>query len=138
MAKRVRGGSSRPGQRAPLQRSSTAKSSAPRPTSTAAAPTTPRPATLTPEEEARAAELEAAIVAEERAAEDSVKRGRERGRRASEPADPVLRGTIATRASAEYAYVARDLRRVTIIGGGLIALLFILWAIVEATGIGPF
>ena len=137
MAKRVRGSSSRPGQRAPLQRSSTARSSAPTPAASPSSQPAPRPASLTPEEEARAAELEAAIVAEERAAEETVRR-RDRSRRSAEPADPVVRGTIATRASAEYAYVARDLRRVAIIGGGLVALLFILWAIIEATGIGPF
>src|SRR6478752_3302869 len=73
MAKRVRGSSTRPGQRAPLQR---------RPTSSAAtvAPA-PRPASLTDEEERRAAELEAQIVAEERSAEDTRKRGTDRTRR---------------------------------------------------------
>lgn len=138
MAKRVRGSSSRPGQRAPLQRSSTAKSSSSRPASTPASQPASRPTTLTPEEEARAAELEAAILAEERAAEESARRSRDRSRRGTEAAEPVVRGTIATRAAAEYAYVARDLRRVAIIGGSLTALLFALWVLVEATGIGPF
>jgi hypothetical protein len=138
MAKRVRGGTTRPGQRAPLQRSGTrpAASSSSASPSTAAAPS--RPPTLTDEEAARAAELEAQILAEEKAAEDAAKRGRDRGRRSSTPAEPVVRGTIATRASLEYAYVARDLRRVTIIGGGLVAFLIGLWAVVEITGIGPF
>jgi hypothetical protein len=135
MAKRVRGSSTRPGQRPPLQRSSTARSSSSRPASTPASQPASRPPTLTPEEEARAAELEAAILAEERAAEESARRGRRRG---TEAPEPVVRGSIATRAAAEYAYVARDLRRVTIIGGGLTLLLFALWAVIETTGIGPF
>ena len=71
MAKRVRGSSTRPGQRPPLQRSAVrpATSTTPSTTSETVTPAAaPRPATLTPQEEARAAELEAQIVAEERAA----------------------------------------------------------------------
>lgn len=141
MAKRVRGSSTRPGQRPPLQRSTSARpgsttGSSAAPTTAAPAPTS-RPATLTPEEEARAAELEAQILAEEQAAEAASKRNRDRSRRDA-PAEPVLRGTIATRAAAEYGYVARDLRRVAIIGGGLVAFLLGLWVVVEATGVGPF
>lgn len=146
MAKRARGSSTRPGQRPPLQRSSTtrpatssstaaatpATGSTPSPGPAAAA--TSRPATLTAEEEARAAELEAQILAEERAAEDAVKGRRDRQRRGATPAEPAVRGTIAVRAAAEYDYVARDLRRVTIIGGGLTALLLGLWVVVQITG----
>ena len=73
MAKRSRGSTSRPGQRPPLQRQ------AARPASqagrAAAAPVAaPRPDTLTDAEEARAAELEASIVAEEKAAEAARKK----------------------------------------------------------------
>jgi hypothetical protein len=133
MAKRARGSTTRPGQRAPLQRTST-----PRP---APAPTTapaPRPATLTAEEEARAAALEAQILADERAAEEASRRSRERSRR-SAVSDPSTRGgTIAMRAADEYGYVVRDLRRVALIGGSLVAILIALWVITELTGIGPF
>ena len=125
MAKRARGSTTRPGQRARIQRAAT------RPVETTPAPTT-RPTTLTAEEEARAAELEARIVAEEKAAEAATKRSR----RAS--SEPVVRsGSIASRASVEYAYVMRDVRRIATIGGGLIALLIGLWVVLTATGAGP-
>lgn len=147
MAKRVRGSSTRPGQRAPLQRSG-ARPAPSRPASTAegtsataagagatASPT--RPASLTPEEEARAAEIEAQILAEEKAATEAARRTRERARRAS--VEPTVRsGTISMRAADEYAYVVRDVRRIVVIGGSLVALLLGLWVVVEATGIGPF
>ena len=128
MAKRARGSTTRPGQRARIQRAAT------RPVETTSTPPV-RPTTLTPEEEARAAELEAQIVAEEKAAETAASK-RDRARRGS--AEPVVRsGSIASRASVEYAYVMRDVRRIAIIGGGLIAVLIGLWAVLTATGAGP-
>src|SRR6476660_9973739 len=78
MAKRVRGSSTRPGQRAPLQRRPT---SAAAPVSASTVAPAPRPASLTDEEARRAAELEAQIGAEERSAEDTRKRGTDRTRR---------------------------------------------------------
>lgn len=138
MAKRVRGSSTRPGQRPRLQRSSTT-----RPTNGAAGATgaagaaTVRPAGLTSEEEARAAELEASILAEEKAAEATAKRDRERSRRPATESN-VRTGTLAQEAAGEYAYVARDIRRLTLIGGSLVGLLIGLWVVVEVTGIGPF
>ena len=129
MAKRARGSTTRPGQRARMQRTTS-----PKPTE----PTAPqaRPTGLTADEEARAAALEAQIVAEERAAETQAKRDRDRARRDPEPV--VRGGSIAVRAAQEYAYVMRDVRRIVIIGGGLIVLLIALWAIIETAGIGPF
>ena len=140
MAKRVRGSSTRPGQRAPLQRSG-ARPAPSRPASTAEGTSAPAPATrtasLTPEEEARAAEIEAQILAEEKAATEAARRTRERARRAS--VEPTVRsGTISMRAADEYAYVVRDVRRIVVIGGSLVAVLLGLWVVVEATGIGPF
>jgi len=129
MAKRARGSTTRPGQRPRLQRTT-----APKPVESTAPP--PRPAGLTDDEEARAAALEAQIVAEERAAETKSKNDRDRAKRQPEPV--VRAGTIAVRASQEYAYVQRDVRRIVTIGGGLIALLIGFWVVVEATGIGPF
>jgi hypothetical protein len=126
MAKRARGSPTRPGQRARLQRAATT-----RPVETTSTPTV-RPATLTDEEEARAAQLEAQIVAEEKAAETASKRAR---RAAPEPV--VRSGTIASRAQAEYAYVMRDVRKIVTIGGGLIVLLIGLWVVLTATGAGP-
>ena len=39
------------------------------------------------------------------------------------------------RASEEYAYVVRDVRRIALIGGSLVVLLLGLWVVSEATGI---
>ena len=127
MAKRSRGSTSRPGQRPPLQRQ------APRPaTPPPAATVAARPAGLTDAEEARAAELEAAIVAEERQAEAASKRAR------APRLEPVERASsLEVSAAEEYAYVARDIRRIAIVGGGLIAFLLLIWVIDQVTGIGP-
>lgn len=132
MAKRVRGSSSRPGQRSRLQRRAPAVRPATQSTST---PSTGS-VSLTAAEEARAAELEAQIVAAERAAETNATRARERSRRPTEGEVRVRSGSIAERASHEYAYVLRDVRRIALIGGSLIGLLLALWIIVEASGIG--
>jgi len=110
MAKRSRIGA-RPGQRRPLQRTATR--------------TTARPAnSVTDEELARAAELEAQILAEEQAAEEA-RKGRQR-RAKTEPAETTIYSSapLAERASQEYAYVQRDLRRIAIVGGGLLLVLF--------------
>jgi len=130
MAKRARGTTTRPGQRAPLQRTGTVRP---------AATTSPvaRPATLTDEETARAAELEAQILVQERAAEAVTRSNRERARRPT-PEPAARAGSLAVRASEEYAYVARDIRRIAIVGGSLIAILIGLWVVIQATGVGPF
>jgi hypothetical protein len=97
----------------------------------------PSPSTsLTAAEEARAAELEAEILASERAAETNITRARERARRPAETEVRVRAGSIAERASHEYAYVARDVRKIAVIGGSLIALLLALWVVVQATSAG--
>ena len=124
MAKRIRG-SSRPGQRRPQSR-------------LAAPPPRPvRPSNqLTVDEEARAAELEAQIVAEERAAEEQIRRGRERARGRDEGLTPV-RGRdlapLAVRASEEYAYVRRDVLRIIRVGGGLLLVLAVLYVLIDVT-----
>jgi hypothetical protein len=122
MAKRTRG-SHRSGRRARGREVS-------RPLSAAA---TPRPpSALTREEEARAAEIEAQIVAEERAAEQATRRSRDRGR---EPEHIVSRARssapLSVRAADEYAYVRRDVRRIARIGGGLIAILALLHVLIN-------
>ena len=123
MAKRSRIGG-RPGQRKPLQR-------------TATRPTSPRPAgSVTPEEEARAAELEAQILAEEKAAEEA-RKGRDR--RASAPADPggaiYSSVPLAERAAQEYGYVQRDLRRIVVVGGGLLIALAVIYVLLNVLNI---
>jgi len=42
---------------------------------------------------------------------------------------------LAVAAANEYGYVARDVRRVAIVGGSLVALLIALWVVVQVTGI---
>jgi hypothetical protein len=132
MAKRTRG-SARPGQR----RSASRSASRARPNtldSTARPNELGRPATgLSPAEEARAAEIEAQILAEERAAQAGQRRAAERSREATlEPRgrtrDAVM---IGARAAEEYAYVVRDVRRIVTIGGGLLIVLFALWLLIE-------
>lgn len=133
MAKRARGTTTRPGQRRPIQRPAARPGSAPaRPSSAAPTATPVAPAaSLTPEEEARAAQLEAAILAEERQAEQ----GR-RARATRSTAEPVVRAsTLAVSAANEYAYVARDVRRLARVGGSLVAVLLALWVVVQVTGI---
>ena len=128
MAKRQR---TRPGQRPPASRP-------PRP---AARPAESRPAvSLTAAEEARAAELEARIVAEERAAE--VARGRGRDRRRDEaaatgytPGRAREGSLVAARTEQEYAYVVRDVRRILRVGGSLVGILFILFLIIDVAGL---
>jgi hypothetical protein len=135
MAKRVRGSSTRPGQRAPIQRRPTT-TTAPAPAPAAAA--APRPATLTAEEERRAAELEAQIVAEERSAEDARKRGTDRARRpVTDESGTRPSSSLAVRAAEEYAYVGRDVKRITLIGGSLILIMIALWIVAHAMGAGP-
>jgi hypothetical protein len=105
----------------------------PRPASTVGSttPAAARPASLTPEEEARAAELEAAIVAEERQAEDA---RRQRAQRITAETPIRSSSPLAVAAATEYAYVARDVRKVALVGGTLVALLLILWVVTQVTG----
>jgi hypothetical protein len=97
------------------------------------------PDTLTAAEEARAAELEAQIVAEERAAEAEaeVSRRRVRSARSDEPAVAVRPSSnLAAQAAEEYGYVARDVRRIAIVGGSLVGVLIAIWIIGHLTGAG--
>jgi hypothetical protein len=118
MAKRSRL-AARPGQRRPLERP-TPRRDAPRPS-------------LTKDELDRAAELEAAIVAQERAAEDS-RRSREKVLKAPDEAVGGVRYSstpLAVRAAEEYGYVRRDVRRIVIVGGFLIGILAVLEVLVN-------
>jgi hypothetical protein len=90
---------------------------------------------LSAEEEARAADLESRIVAEERAADADRARLRERSRaRDAEPDRPGRargQGLLAARAAEEYAYVVRDVRRIMLVGGGLAATLAVVYVLVD-------
>ncbi len=121
MAKRSRL-TARPGQRKPLQRPATRVADPERPAGS-----------VTRAEEERAAELEAAILAEEKAAE-AARRPVERGPRSR--SESVGRPThsstpLSVRAADEYAYVKRDVRRIAIVGGFLIAILAVLEILVN-------
>jgi hypothetical protein len=134
MAKRSRG-STRPGQRRPTQRQRPA-SPRPQPT-TLAAPANP-PSTLTEAEEERAAEIEAGIVEQERAADSARRRGRERSQAASEPDLATRgrpRGSLAVRYADEYAYVRRDLRQIALLAVVLVSILVALWLLIDVAGV---
>jgi pantothenate synthetase len=95
-------------------------------------PDSSRPASLTPEEESRAAQLEAAIVAEERQAEET---RRSRAQRSNAETPVRASAPLAIAAANEYAYVARDIRRVALVGGTLVASLLVLWVVTQVTGV---
>jgi hypothetical protein len=104
----------------------------------AAAPS--RTGGLSSSEEARAAEIEATIIAQERAAANE--RGRVRDRRGTEShlrdeAAPRTRtgSLLAIRGEQEYAYVVRDVRRIVTVGGSLLGVLIALYVIIEVLGI---
>jgi hypothetical protein len=128
MAKRARGTAGRPGQRRPMQRPPARPAARP---SAAAPQVAPRPTTLTAEEEARASELEAAIVAAEQAAERA--RGARPQRGVGDTATQPVSG-LARAAGNEYAYVARDVRRVVKVAGTLVIILAALWVFHQVTG----
>jgi hypothetical protein len=117
MAKRTRG-SSKPGQRRPGS----------------GRPNT-RPArqggVLSADEEARAAELESRIVAQERAAESARTRARQSSTQSFETRRTGGGGLLAARAAEEYAYVVRDVKRIVAVGGSLAVVLAVLFVLVD-------
>jgi hypothetical protein len=127
MAKRVRG-SSRPTGRRPANRP--ARPAAPRrPEPTAPSPATLPSASLTAEEEARAAALEERIVTQERAAEEALRRrNRARGIDMTRSFEP-----LSVRAAGEYAYVRRDVIRFARVALFLLAILAVLFVLIDVT-----
>ena len=73
-----------------------------------------------------------AILAEEKAAEAARKRSTPA--RSVDAARSASASSIAVAAAEEYAYVARDVRRIAIVGGGMILILLALWLVVHLTG----
>ncbi|MEK6719488.1 MAG: hypothetical protein AABZ33_02320 [Chloroflexota bacterium] len=125
MAKRSRV-SGRPGQRRPLDRPTTSPKSDASPS---------RGSTLTDAELARAAELEAQIVAQEAAANAAI-------RRASAPRPVRGRGLasvssepLSVRAAHEYAYVARDVRRIALVAAIMFGALLGLHLLINVFGV---
>jgi hypothetical protein len=128
MAKRSRG--SRPGQRRSTPRPGG------RPVAATPAPAARPAGSLTAEEEARAAELEAQIVAQERAADQSRSRDRSRSNGADASRTRTREGSLlAVKAAEEYQYVVRDVRRIVQVGGGLMVLMFVLWLLIEVLNV---
>ena len=132
MAKRARGSTTRPGQRPPLQRTSSdatddrADADGRRTSDPDRRGGGPRRRRSRPRSSPR-----------RRPPRRSRDATRDRARRAAD--EPIARGgTISVRAAEEYGYVMRDVRRIVTIGGGLVVALIGFWAIVQATGIGPF
>ena len=130
MTKRARG-SVRPGQRRPIRRRGAGTAGNGAAATPAAAAQRPS-SSLTEAEAQRAAELEAQLLAEERAAEAARKRQRERAGR-----EVLAGGGLALRAQDEYAYVARDVKRIVRVASILLVILFALWILIEGAGIIP-
>ena len=88
---------------------------------------------LTDEEMARAAELEAQIVAQEQAAATEARRAKARTAREAVAYDPNV--PLRIRASHEYAYVARDVKRIGLTAGLMVTILLALHVAINVTGI---
>ena len=70
-------------------------------------------------------------------AEQAQKRARDRQRSAADR-DPVVRSSVplSVREAEEYAYVARDVRRIATIAAGLLAIMIGLWIALQVSGVG--
>jgi hypothetical protein len=95
---------------------------------------------LTELEVQRAAELEAEMVAQERAAAEAT---RQRGRAQAAAAEATtvvavpgdINAPLSVRMAHEYAYVARDVRRILLTGGLMVAILVVLDILVNVLGV---
>lgn len=56
--------------------------------------------------------------------------------RATTPRPAAAPATLVTSDGRNFGYVARDLRQIALLGGGLIVLLIILWYLFAHTGLG--
>jgi hypothetical protein len=136
MAKRTRG-SVRPGQRRRTPRPAGGPTTDPVRQAPESDGIVARPSgSLTAGEEARAAEIEAQIRAEERAAEEASRRVRDRSR-SPEAVGGRARDAapLHVRASAEYAYVRRDIVDILRMGGLMITILVVLYALINVMGV---
>ncbi len=89
---------------------------------------------LTDDELARAAALESEIAAREKAAiAANARRSRARGPEGGYVAD--VNAPLSVRAAHEYAYVARDVRRILLTGGLMVAILAVLYVLVHVLGV---
>ena len=125
MAKRSRG-TARPGQLRPTRRTQRPTGGA----ASAAATEALRPATLRPDvDDTSAADVARDVPNPDRAVA--------RGRRTAEVAAPARyrspqgSSLLAARAAEEYGYVVRDVRRIGVVGGGIVAVLAILFVLID-------
>jgi hypothetical protein len=96
---------------------------------------TPTSSALTDAELERAAALEAEIAAREKAAIAANARRRAIGRHADPGAISDVNAPLSVRAAHEYAYVARDVRRILVTGGLMVAILALLHVLVNVLGV---
>jgi hypothetical protein len=99
------------------------------------APAVARSAGLTEAEIERAAELEAEATARQRAAIAETVRLRTRGRAIDSHASRDVNAPLSVRAAHEYAYVARDVRRILLTGGLVVGILIVLDVLVNVMGV---
>ena len=90
---------------------------------------------LTQEEIERAAELEAEATARERAAISESIRRRARSRMPEGNVLADVNAPLSVRAAHEYAYVARDVRRILLTGGLMVLILAVLHILVNVMGV---
>jgi hypothetical protein len=89
---------------------------------------------LTDAELRRAEELQAEIAAQERAAMAEQIRRRQRAKAGIHELEDV-NAPLRVRASHEYAYVARDVRRIVVTGGIMVAILAVLAILINGFGV---
>lgn len=91
---------------------------------------------LTEAEVERAAQLEAEATAREKAAIAESLRRRTRGTASEEsPVSGDVNAPLSVRAAHEYAYVSRDVRRIAVTGGLMLAILLVLHVLVNVMGV---
>lgn len=152
MAKRVRSGGRPASRRVPSRRPGAAGPGRPSfPPASATPARAPEPEVLGPEDGAdelprassghltdaelrRAEELQAAMAAQERAAMAEQIRRRQRAK-AGIPHDEDVNAPLRVRAAHEYAYVARDVRRIVLTGGIMVAILAALAILINGFGL---
>ena len=130
MAKRARG-TTRPGQRPPIQRSARPAGAQP---AAVAAPVVPVDSGLVPTSGLDAGAVPAGVPAAAQSA-DAGRAGPAEAVGANRRTPPAA-GRLALEAAEEYRYVERDVRRIALIGGSMFAILIILFILLEVVGLG--
>jgi hypothetical protein len=100
------------------------------------APATARGRGLSQAEIDRAAQLEAELTGREKALQAAVRARAEAPHAGHAPVD--VNAPLAVRASKEYAYVARDVKRIALTGGLMAAILAVIAILVDVLGVVKF